>query len=621
MSSPRRLTQLAARAAVLALLVGACTSAPSPAPKRSSSHLARGGVYRVAVTSFGFSDAFDPTGEYSLGGWAAGLPMLRTLLTYRLQPGVAGTQLVPDLATQLPSPSANGLTYVFHLKRGIRFAPPVNREITSYDIAYAFERMNAKPLAAEYPFYYQGVIKGFTGQAPRPEPIAGIVTPNPQTIIFHLVRPTGDFLSRLVLPGTAPIPPEVGKCFTTPGSYGRDIVSSGPYMIQGANQVKISSCHTIRPMSGFDPSKFLTLVRNPNYDLATDRSTERRNYVDAISITIDSNTGDIFNRIQAGKLDGSWIDQPPPVILRQYLTNPSLRARLHANPDGGVAFLTMNLAIPPFDDVHVRKAVNYIIDRSALLNAWSGPIAGKIATHMVPPFVLGNRLTSSFNPYGTPGNAGSLQKAQAEMRLSKYDPKHDGKCDVAVCNHLVLLNNNTTPWTNMEPIVVADLAKIGIKVRPVELESGTAFTELQTVSKKIPISMNMQWFYDYPDPYIYLAIFSTKLLFPTGNSDWSLVGMTRQQAHRLGMPYPAGGIPSVDSQVNSCESQLGSPRMQCWANLDKYVMQNVVPVVPYLWHTLLTITGQDVTHFEADPFSTSTSFTQVAVSNHLTASP
>jgi len=50
-------------------------------------------------------------------------------------------------------------------------------------------------------------------------------------------------------------------------------------------------------------------------------------------------------------------------------------------------------------------------------------------------------------------------------------------------------------------------------------------------------------------------------------------------------------------------------------------MQNVVPVVPYLWHTLLTVTGQDVTHFEADPFSTSTSFTQVAVSNHLTVSP
>jgi ABC-type transport system substrate-binding protein len=240
---------------------------------------------------------------------------------------------------------------------------------------------------------------------------------------------------------------------------------------------------------------------------------------------------------------------------------------------------------------------------------------------MVPPFVLNNQLTSSFNPYATPGNAGSLKKAQAEMRLSKYDPKHDGKCDVAACKNLVLLNNNTTPWTNMEPIIVADLAKIGINVRPVELETGAAFNELQTVSKKIPISMNMEWFYDYPDPYIYLAIFSTKLLFPTGNSDWSLVGMTPQQARHLGVPYPAGGIPSVDNQVNSCESKLGSPRIQCWANLDKNVMQNIVPVVPYLWHTLLTVTGQDVTHFEADPFSTSTSFTQVAVSNHLTVSP
>ena len=79
---------------------------------------------------------------------AHGAADAQDLLTYRLQPGVAGTHLVPDLATQVPSPSANGLTYEFHLKHGIRFGPPVIREITSYDIAYAFERMNAKPLAS-----------------------------------------------------------------------------------------------------------------------------------------------------------------------------------------------------------------------------------------------------------------------------------------------------------------------------------------------------------------------------------------------------------------------------------------------------------------------------------------
>ena len=164
---------LIAMGAVTALAAVSCTSTSSQ-PSHVGGHatIKRGGVYRVGVTTFGNTDNLDPTGEYGIPGWGVLDSMQRTLVTFRFVPGAGGTVLVPDLATSVPKPSANGLTYTFHLKRGIKFGPPLNREITSQDVAYAFERINTKSLVAQYGFYFSGVIRGMTGAAPKPEPIS-----------------------------------------------------------------------------------------------------------------------------------------------------------------------------------------------------------------------------------------------------------------------------------------------------------------------------------------------------------------------------------------------------------------------------------------------------------------
>ena len=72
-------------------------------------------------------------------------------------------------------------------------------------------------------------------------------------------------------------------------------------------------------------------------------------------------------------------------------------------------YFTMNLTQPPFDDVHVRKAMNWIMDKSALQKAWGGPIPGAIATHIVPPVLYNNGL-AEYDPYATPNNAGERRK-------------------------------------------------------------------------------------------------------------------------------------------------------------------------------------------------------------------
>ncbi len=88
-----------------------------------------GGVYRVAFEqSFGFTDGFDPTGEYYTYSWAIESNlMIRTLVGYDHVAGPAGNKLVPDLATTVPTPTDGGKTYTFHLKHGVKFGPPVSR--------------------------------------------------------------------------------------------------------------------------------------------------------------------------------------------------------------------------------------------------------------------------------------------------------------------------------------------------------------------------------------------------------------------------------------------------------------------------------------------------------------
>ena len=165
-------------------------------------------------SSFGWTSGFDPTGEYLANGFAIYSSLLvRTLVGYNHVPGAAGNKVVPDLATTVAKPTNGGKTYTFKLKTGIRFAPPVSREITSKDIKYALERAARPKNGAQYGFYY-AVIKGWDAYgAGKAKSIAGIKTPNDKTIVFDLTTPTGDFPFRLAMPAAGPIPQEVAKCF------------------------------------------------------------------------------------------------------------------------------------------------------------------------------------------------------------------------------------------------------------------------------------------------------------------------------------------------------------------------------------------------------------------------
>ena len=578
----------------------------------SSGAPAKGGTYTVGwEQSFGFTNNFDPTGEYLGNAWGLySNLMLRSLVGYKHQPGAAGNITIGDLATTAPVPTNNGLTYTYRLRKGVKFGPPVNRAVTSKDVAYAMNRLANPKDGGQYSFYYT-VISGWNAVANgTAKTVSGIETPNDSTIIFHLTKPAGDFNLRMSMPATAPIPEEVGKCFEgKPGDYGRDVISSGPYMLQGADKVSIASCSALKPMSGYDGANgnHIILVRNPNYDQSTDQY--RKNYIDTFKFVVNSNADDIFAKVQSGAYQDE-VSSPAPKTIRLYATNPALKPRMIPNVGDRTNYFTMNLTQPPFDDVHVRKAMNWIMDKSALQKAWGGPIPGSIAGHIVPPVLYNNGL-AEYDPYATPNNAGDLAKAQAEMKESKYDPGKTGKCTASACKGTLMIADTRGVDTRMIPIIQEDAAKIGIKFTVRSING--AYTTIQTPSKNIPFSERPSWGKDYADPYTFFAeLFDSGAIIKSGNTNYSLVGLTPEIAKTVGATGNIDNVPSVDSAIAVCSAKLAQDRTNCWEGIDRRLMTKVVPWVPYLWPNNVFIIGPNVTNWNYDQFTDGPAYSLVA---------
>jgi peptide/nickel transport system substrate-binding protein len=628
MSRHLRYAALFAALAVIAALAAGCgssskkasnstttTSSSSETAGYDNGTAAKGGVYTVGwEQSFGFTNNFDPTGEYLGNAWGIlDNLLIRPLVGYKHQAGADGNALIGDLATDVPTPTDGGLTYTYKLRSGVKFGPPVSREITSKDVAYALQRLANPKDGGQYAFYYT-VIKGWDAYASgKASSISGISTPDNSTLVVHLTQKTGDFNYRMSMPATAPIPVEVAKCFEgKPGDYGRDLVSSGPYMIKGADTVSDASCAALKPMSGYagaDGSK-LILVRNPDYDQSTD--SYRKNYPNEFDFLVNSNADDIFNRVQSGQYDDEQ-SSPQPKTIRAYETDPNLKKMLLSNPGDRTWYLTMNLTQPPFDDIHVRKAMNLILDKQQMRQAWGGPIQGQIATHVVPPSLFNGGL-ATYDPYATPNDAGDVGKAAAEMKQSKYDPGKTGKCTASACKGVLMLGDTRALDNRMIPIIQADAAKIGITFTVRQING--AYTTLQTTSKNIPFSERPGWGKDYADASTFFdALFASTSIIPAGNTNYSLVGLTEayNKAHKLGVTGDLSNIPSVDSDINTCQGKLAQARIDCWEGVDKKLMTDVVPWVPYLWSNVVTIVGPKVTHWNYDQFSNTPAYSQVAV--------
>src|ERR687895_135066 len=147
MRGESRLLKLVALLMVLMMVAVACGGdGDDGGPAQpDEGEVVRGGILRSEAPEFQFTSGFDPTGEYLSTSFAIfSQMMLRNLVSYRHIAGDAGNELVPDLATDMPEVSDDGLTYTFTIKDGVMFGPPVSREIVCDDVLYAFERIGTE---------------------------------------------------------------------------------------------------------------------------------------------------------------------------------------------------------------------------------------------------------------------------------------------------------------------------------------------------------------------------------------------------------------------------------------------------------------------------------------------
>ncbi|MDQ4096114.1 MAG: ABC transporter substrate-binding protein, partial [Actinomycetota bacterium] len=350
------------------------------------------------------------------------------------------------------------------------------------------------------------------------------------------------------------------------------------------------------------------------YDPETDSPEVRENNPDRFEFAINTNQKDIFDKIEAGELEDTP-ENPPPDVLERYATDEELEKRLLVAGGDRTWYITMNLTQPPFDDIHVRRAANYVMDKAGMQRVWGGELTGEIATHILPPDLTGGSPDSTdYNPYPSENFSGDVEAAKEEMSQSKYDTDGDGLCDDPVCEEVFHVNRKDPPHGNMTPIIEQSFEQIGITLKTQELTD--AYPVVSTVAKNLPVSTYPGWGKDYPDPYTFVGFLfqgGDKILCE-GNYNYSLVGITEERLKECGGEGNTEDVPSVDDDIQAClDEPIGEARTNCFIELDKTLMEDVVPWVPYLWEQHTGIFGPAVTQFDYDQFAGETAYAHVAV--------
>jgi peptide/nickel transport system substrate-binding protein len=601
----RALDRLATILAGLGLLATACTG--GPAARTEGLPAGHGGTLRIVFTRSGgtpylFGD-YDP----QVSGDAAALEverccLFRTLLSYNGRPTEGGgTTPRPDLASGLPDVSRDGLTWTFHLKSGIRYAPPFqNREIVAQDVIRGLERallplkgreamaicgVAACQLSGYIAQFYTGLIQGARAYADgQATTISGLEAPDPHTLRVRVTHPSGTVAYLFALDTTAPIPPKPGDPSEPLGAaqghdldYGRGFpAASGPYMVQGGESIDYSlppSRQTAAPGAG--KSSF-TLARNPSWDPATDDL--RVGYPDRIVITgvKDLATGE--RMVERNQADVVGDFTAPPPLVERYQRSPALRRRVVAEPFDVIMTMTLNVATPPLDDVHVRRAINFAVAKEPMRPILARFVSNSnVATH-VGLDSEEDDLLLDYAPYGR--GQGDPRSAAAEMARSRYDTNGDGTCDTSACRGVELIFPSDDPArARFAALIKADLAPMGIDVAVHPADDWRQLTS----DPKSRVQMDLvQYVKDFPSASdFYLPLFASRALTdPTGQGDPSLLGATPTQLHTWG--YDVSSVPSVDARMNECDELVFRAQVTCWASFDQYLTHTVVPWVPLL---------------------------------------
>jgi ABC-type transport system substrate-binding protein len=335
--------------------------------------------------------------------------------------------LAPDLATAVPSManggiSADGKTYTFHLRRGVKWDTKPPRDVVAQDEVRGIQLLCNPVSPVGAPGYYESTIlgmktfcdafakvngtvadiKGFIAS----HGIPGVRAADDTTVVFTLAQAASDFLNIVAMPFATPVPVEYLDYLPDGPDFRTHTISDGPYRI-----------------THYIPNREIELGRNPVWDSTTDPI--RKAYVDSIAI-LDAGVAveSVQQQLQAGTADMSWDEMPPTADRVQLLTakDPNLMLGPAGDHDANDLYLPINFLSTSnggaLKKLAVRQALEYAVDRAAVVQVQGGPEIARPSDQAAVSAASGYH--AGYDPYATPGSHGDPAKAKALLTQAGY---------------------------------------------------------------------------------------------------------------------------------------------------------------------------------------------------------
>ena len=558
-------------AAVLALGVAGCgggdddSTSEKPANNNTAPQEAKKGG-DLTVMYAGDVDNIDPGITYYQYGFNVAYATQRPLYSFKPDDAINPE---PDLAEGPPEISDDGKTLTVKIRTGVKFSPPVNREVTTKDVKYAIERAFTKTVNGPYVGAYMSDIDGVKDfQDGKADEISGITTPDDQTIVFKMSRPRAAIVAgALALPVSAPVPKEYAQKFDQAkgaSQYGNNQVFTGPYMIQNDASGKLT---------GYTPGSVIKLVRNPSWDESTDYKPA---YADSITIKEGNDAQVASRQILEGENMISGDFQLPGQILSRASSQNKDQLVL-TPPTGRFRYIALKNTTKPFDDINVRKAISAAFDRDALRKAFGGELVGKIPTHWIPPGQPGYEEAGGDAGPGVDflkSETGDLELAKEYMKKAGFSSgMYDGG------KTFTGVSDNATQQKAVSETVVQQFAKLGFKVDMKYVTRDAMYTKYCQVPRDQPdVCPSVGWLKDFADPETLLdPVFNGKNILDVGNSNFSL--LDNPETNKL----------MDDAEVVNDPTE----RKKAWGEVDKAITEQA-PSVPWLWDTQPMLVSKNV---------------------------
>jgi len=436
----KRLMISVSMAAMLAVGVAASQGASAAEPKQ-------GGA--MTVTFHDDIPTLDPAIGYDWKNWSMIKSLFDGLLDYK--PGT--TEIVPDLAESFDV-SADGLTYTFKLRHGVKFQN--GREMKAADVKYSLER-TCNPKTQSPGASYYASLKGYDDVAAgKATELSGVTTPDDYTVKIELSHPDATMLHLMALNFSYVVPKEEVDKYGA--DFGHHPVGTGAFK-----------------MTEWTPGQKIVFERNKDYYKAGIP------YLDKVTFELGQDPVVALTRMQKGEIDIPG-DGIPPAKFVEVTKDASLKDQIIAADQLQTGYVAMNVNIKPFDNVLVRQAVNMAINKARIIKLING--RATVANQPLPPAM--------------PGYEKDYQGYKYDVAGAKAKLKEAGFADGFETDLYVM---NTDPQPRIAQAIQADLKAIGIKANIKSQDMGTV---IAAGGKKDGAPMiwsgGMAWIADFPDP-------------------------------------------------------------------------------------------------------------------------